>query len=161
MFFRNWFYLYLNPTRAETVFEACIAKLGQPYRAQYPFPGLHRIVDFAMPEAKVVIEVDGASHEAPAQRRKDLVSTIALEKAGWRVIRFTNAEVLVDGFVLSGETIERRLASRPTLPELEAALSTLLLEHPELCKPRPKTRKRPRAPGPKSARKRHGAQDKT
>lgn len=149
-FFRNWFYLYLKQTASEAIFESLICKLGEPYRAQYPFPGLRRVADFALHTRKIVIEIDGASHETLKQRRKDLVTTIALEKMGWRVIRFTNAEVAGWGveFDLRGE-IDRRLTVRPTLEELGAALLELPLVLSERAKPRGR---RPK-PGPKKAPK--------
>jgi very-short-patch-repair endonuclease len=85
-FFRNWFFMYTKATAAESAFEKKISMLGKPYRAQYPFPSLRRIVDFAFHLDKVLIEVDGASHEVAAQRRKDITTSIALEKRGWAVI---------------------------------------------------------------------------
>lgn len=150
-FFRNWFYMYLKQTAGETAFEKRITLLGKPYRIQYPFPGLRRIVDFALPHDKILIEIDGASHEAPAQRRKDLVTSIAFEKMGWKVIRFTNAEVLrIEPLkdVVEAAIVDRT-RHRPTLAELEAAL----LELPELPEKPAKPRGRKRAPGPKKARK--------
>lgn len=160
-FFRNWFYLYVRPVPAEAAFEAHLVKLGEPYRTQYPFPKIRRVADFTLHLRKVVIEVDGASHSEPVQRYKDLASSIALEKAGWRVIRFTNAEVLHPGFQISNLALNTRIEARPSLPELESALSTLLQEHPELSKPLAKRRKQKTKPAPKTAQKRRAAQDKT
>lgn len=145
-FFRNWFYLYIKPTLAETVFEEHIARLGEPYRAQYPFPSLHRVVDFVLHRRKVVIEVDGASHLVENQRRKDLTTSIAMEKLGWSVLRFTNEEVMAAGFKLTHEVLDHKLTTRPTLAELE----TLLGQLPE---PVAKPRKRKRGSAPKKAKK--------
>lgn len=150
-FFRNWFYLYLKQTPSEVTFERMIAQLGEPYRVQYPFPALHRIADFALHLRKIVIEIDGASHQIPTQARKDLVTTIALEKRGWRVIRFTNSEVIgIQSSVHLNEAIEAKLTTRPDLAALEAAL----LQYPEPVGKQSKRRARRKAPGPKSARKR-------
>lgn len=146
-FFRNWFFMYLKQPPAEVAFERKIASIGKPYRAQYPFPSLHRIVDFALHTDKVLIEVDGASHDTPVQRRKDITTSIALEKLGWRVIRFTNAEAL--HLDITEEVIALRLKHRPTLAELEAALQAL----PPLPEKHAKPRGRKRAPVPKKARK--------
>lgn len=152
MFFRNWFYLYLHPTQSERAAESLICRLGTPYRAQYPFPRLHRIVDFALTERKVVIEVDGASHDSTTQRHKDLVSSLALEKAGWAVVRFTNAEVLAYAANLPvefSEILVGRITHRPSIPQLEEALR--LLPDPPVGHRRAKPRGRKRAPGPKKA----------
>ena len=78
------------------------------FRRQYPIG--RRIVDFACPERKLVIELDGGQHalreEADARRG------IELAQRGYRVIRFWNNEVLENlGGVL--ETILRALSSDP------------------------------------------------
>lgn len=50
-------------------------------------------VDFACPAVKLVIEVDGPSHDTPEQAEFDAARTEYLEREGWRVIRFTNSEI--------------------------------------------------------------------
>jgi very-short-patch-repair endonuclease len=50
------------------------------------------IVDFVARSAGLVIEVDG--HEHGCQVERDAARTGFLEQRGYRVIRFTNAEVL-------------------------------------------------------------------
>jgi very-short-patch-repair endonuclease len=50
-------------------------------------------VDFACPAVKLVIEVDGPSHDDPEQKNFDDTRTEYLQQSGWRVIRFTNAEI--------------------------------------------------------------------
>lgn len=139
--------MYLKQPSAEVVFERKIASIGKPYRAQYPFPGLRRIADFALHLDKVLIEVDGASHSTPVQRRKDIATSIALEKLGWRVIRFTNEEAF--SIDITEDVIAERIRHRPTLAELEEALRQLPLPPVKHAKPRG----RKRAPGPKKARK--------
>lgn len=52
------------------------------------------IADFVAPGCMLVIEVDGAYHSEPKQMRDDIVRTSALEKSGFKVIRFSNEEVL-------------------------------------------------------------------
>lgn len=122
MFLRNWARLYSKQTPAEVVFEEHLCKLGVPYRTQHPFFGLRRIVDFVLPREKVVIEVDGASHAVPAQKRKDLISSIALEELGFAVIRFTNDELL-NGLVVDRDLLDARIAARPTPRQLRRALA--------------------------------------
>ena len=50
------------------------------------------IVDFAARHAKVVIEIDGDTHDATQDY--DARRTALLETRGYRVTRFTNAEVM-------------------------------------------------------------------
>ncbi|NCA80015.1 MAG: isoleucine--tRNA ligase, partial [Sphingobacteriia bacterium] len=51
------------------------------------------IADFACLDKKLVIEVDGGYHNNPEQKEYDALRTQAIEKQGYRVIRFTNEEV--------------------------------------------------------------------
>jgi very-short-patch-repair endonuclease len=55
------------------------------------------IVDFAAPSSNLAIEIDGDTHGR--QVEYDAARTIFLERQGYRVIRFTNSDVLgnVDG----------------------------------------------------------------
>jgi crossover junction endodeoxyribonuclease RuvC len=54
-------------------------------------PILGFVADFACPEAKLIIELDGSQH---AQRvDADHVRTLELERAGYLVLRFWNNEV--------------------------------------------------------------------
>lgn len=51
-------------------------------------------VDFAIPEHRVVIEIDGHDfHKTKEQRTRDAEQQRYLELNGWRVIRFTGSEV--------------------------------------------------------------------
>ena len=54
------------------------------------------ITDFACLEPKLVIEVDGGYHSEPRQAEDDAVRQDWLEKLGFLVLRFTNAEVECD-----------------------------------------------------------------
>lgn len=146
MFFKNWFYLYTKPTRAETRFERLICRLGEPYRAQYPFPSLRRIADFVLLDSRVVIEIDGLSHSRPAQAYRDCASTIALENKGWKVIRFSNAEAETLTDSILADEIQVRIKHRPTLQALEAALAELPVP---VAKPRARKPKPGRAKGRK------------
>ncbi|MBY2928495.1 endonuclease domain-containing protein [Sphingomonadales bacterium 56] len=71
------------------------------------------IADFTCRTAMLVIEVDGDTHGSAIQY--DAERTAFLEQQGWRVLRFTNADVLQNlEAVLS--TIAQRL---PPLPDLD------------------------------------------
>ena len=62
------------------------------FRRQHPFGDY--IIDFVCLEAMLVVEVDGDQHNA--QQAKDAVRTDHLKRAGFRVLRFWNNEVLSD-----------------------------------------------------------------
>jgi len=61
----------------------------QAQQVIYPY-----IVDFVSPEVKLVIEVDGGIHDST--RDSDSVRDAELSKIGYKVIRFSNGEILVD-----------------------------------------------------------------
>jgi very-short-patch-repair endonuclease len=65
---------------------------GLRFRSQHPIGRF--ILDFYCPAIKLVIEVDGEIHDAQADY--DRARTSALENHGYRVIRFSNAQVLSD-----------------------------------------------------------------
>ena len=65
-------------------------RAGFHFRRQHPMARF--IVDFCCTKAKLCIEVDGAVHEQ--QRERDEERTAWLEAMGYRVLRFTNEEVL-------------------------------------------------------------------
>ena len=90
---------------------------GWRFRRQHPI-GTY-IADFACIEARLVIEIDGATHGTVEERAYDERRTRYIEAGDWRVIRFSNDEVVAnrDGV---RETIFRalqdqveRLKSRP------------------------------------------------
>lgn len=67
------------------------------------------IADFVSLRAKLVIEIDGGYHSLPDQILSDEQRTEILERKGFKVIRFTNDEVLYKtGYVLS--VIEEKIS---------------------------------------------------
>ena len=52
------------------------------------------IVDFVCRDSKLIIEVDGAYHSEPKQQEDDEKRTISLQSLGYRVIRFSNEDIL-------------------------------------------------------------------
>lgn len=68
-------------------------RLGPKFRRQFPID--QYIADLACIEAKLIIEIDGSSHDVADQKLRDAERTARLEALGWRVLR------LRDGFVLS------------------------------------------------------------
>jgi len=65
---------------------------GFKFRRQHPFGDY--IIDFVCLETMLAIEVDGGQHNA--QRAEDSARTEYLTRAGFRVLRFWNNEVLSD-----------------------------------------------------------------
>jgi very-short-patch-repair endonuclease len=83
---------------------------GVYFRRQVPLLG-SCIVDFLAPAAKVVVEVDGAYHVAPARRRPDARRDRRLSKAGFRVLRLS-AELVLAQPEKARELILKALAAR-------------------------------------------------
>ena len=52
--------------------------------------------DFCCREARLVIEIDGVTHETPEELIHDARRTAWLEAQGYRVIRFRNEELMGD-----------------------------------------------------------------
>jgi len=59
---------------------------GWKFRRQVPIEGY--IADFVCFDARLVVEVDGPVHADPDQRAKDRQRDAALERNGFRVLRF-------------------------------------------------------------------------
>jgi primosomal protein N' (replication factor Y) len=67
---------------------------GAKFRRQHPIPPY--IADFACVEAKLIVEVDGRSHDDPQQVAYDATRIGTLIKAGWRVLRLRDDDPLTD-----------------------------------------------------------------
>ena len=64
-------------------------QLGWRFRRQFVIAPY--VVDFACPEARLIIEADGGQHAEPADHdRRDAF----LEEKGWRILRFWNNDVV-------------------------------------------------------------------
>ncbi|WP_202329893.1 endonuclease domain-containing protein [Mesorhizobium sp. L-8-3] len=68
--------------------------MGLGFRRQLPISGY--IVDFACPEKKLVIEIDGSHHGEAGQAEADRIRDAKLQSLGWTVLRFWNDDVLRD-----------------------------------------------------------------
>ncbi|WP_095199894.1 endonuclease domain-containing protein [Mesorhizobium carmichaelinearum] len=68
--------------------------MGLGFRRQFPVAGY--IVDFACPEKKLVVEVDGSQHAEADAADSDEARTLRLEQDGWAVLRFWNDDVIRD-----------------------------------------------------------------
>ena len=85
-----------NPTEAERVLWEHIRHdaLGVKIQRQHIIGDF--IVDFLAPNERLIIEVDGAYHAEPRQKADDELRTGILEGKGYKVIRFSNEDVLYD-----------------------------------------------------------------
>ncbi|KAA0245145.1 MAG: DUF559 domain-containing protein [Candidatus Brocadia sp. AMX2] len=117
---------FANRLRKEmTKAEACLWKYvlrarqmkGYQFRRQRPV--LNYIADFMCKELKLVIEVDGSTHQWEETAVKDLKKEKDLIEARFKVLRFTDEEVLRhiegvrDSIVLTIQEIEK---STPLIP---------------------------------------------
>ena len=81
-----------------TVAECCLWNelrdkgVGVPFRRQCIIGDY--IADFACLSRKLIVEIDGGYHSEPQQHADDVQRTQALQRLGFRVVRFTNEEVL-------------------------------------------------------------------
>lgn len=85
-----------NATEAENVLWKYIRQdaLGVKFVRQHIIKDY--IVDFLAPNQQLVVEIDGAYHAERQQMEDDELRTQDLEKMGYRVIRFSNEEVMFD-----------------------------------------------------------------
>lgn len=85
-----------NQTEAELVFWnlAKSSGLGEKCRRQYVIG--RYIVDFFFRKSMLIVELDGGYHNEPEQKKFDINRQEWLCQMGYKVIRFTNDEVLCD-----------------------------------------------------------------
>jgi very-short-patch-repair endonuclease len=85
----------LTETDLEELMLAIIRRAGLPEPVgQYPVLGYRP--DFAWPRHRLIAEADGPWHDTPAGREHDARRDIALQNAGWRVLRFPRRVILGD-----------------------------------------------------------------
>ena len=96
-----------NPTQAE---DALWTQLKSKQLDGYKFRRQHIIadciVDFVCIEKKLVVEVDGGYHENADVAEYDKLRTELLESLGYKVVRFTNEEVLINTDVVLAKISE-------------------------------------------------------
>lgn len=106
-------------TKAEAYLWKCALskkKTGYTFKRQRPV--MNYIADFMCQDLKLIIEVDGSSHDSPEALARDQKRQLDLVAAGFTVIRFTNEEVLeeMDGVRREiGRKIRKIEASRAFL----------------------------------------------
>ncbi len=118
---------FANKLRKEmTKAEACLWKYalragrmkGYQFRRQRPV--LEYIADFMCKELNLIIEVDGMTHQLEDISKKDKRKTHDLEQAGFKVIRFTDDDVLknMNGVIerIKGVIEKMEMVSPPPAP---------------------------------------------
>lgn len=86
-----------NPTKAELVlWELLRNKQLENFKFRRQHIIGQYIADFICLSHKLVIEVDGKIHQLPANKESDEARTNWLQSQGFKVIRFTNEQVLFD-----------------------------------------------------------------
>ncbi|MBI5962726.1 MAG: endonuclease domain-containing protein [Chloroflexi bacterium] len=80
-------------TPAETTLWNLLRNRNLKYKFRRQHPIDFFIIDFYCAEAKLLIEIDGASHLEKEQQEYDQARTEYLEAIGYKVIRFTNDDV--------------------------------------------------------------------
>lgn len=102
-----------NSTEAERIlWESLRGKnIGFKFRRQHIIDEF--IVDFVNLEKNLVIEVDGGYHNKIEQQEIDEIRTLILNDLGFKVIRFSNAQIIgdIDSVI---KTIEQHLKSLPS-----------------------------------------------
>ena len=79
-----------TPAERRLWYELRALELPVKVRRQHPVG--EYITDFAIPAARVIIELDGDTHVANDER--DVKRTAFIESKGWRVLRFWNSDVM-------------------------------------------------------------------
>ena len=107
-----------NMTEAESIFWSLVkgGSLGQRCLRQHIIGDY--IVDFLFRKSKVIVEIDGGYHFTEKKQTDDAVRTDWLVQQGYKVIRFTNEQVLCDTDNVINE-VKVTLSSSPCLGENE------------------------------------------
>jgi len=85
-------YLFLALRKNEKPKMEFVVSTGKGSRAK----GLptHYKIDVALPEHKIAVEVDGLSHNLLCRKEQDKKKDRFLRGVGWKVLRFTNRQVM-------------------------------------------------------------------
>lgn len=83
-------------TEAETAFWSLVKGNALGYRCLRQHIIGDFIVDFLFVRRKLIVEIDGGYHFTEEQQIEDAQRTAWLESWGYRIIRFTNEQVLCD-----------------------------------------------------------------
>ncbi len=103
-----------DATEVERRLWRALRMIAHPWKFRRQHPIGRHIVDFACPERKLAIELDGGQHAE--RQHADELRSAEIAKHGYRVIRFWNNEVTgnLDGVLVS---VCRALESPPPHPD--------------------------------------------
>lgn len=110
--------LRANPTEAEKILWLRLRRKalgGLRFRRQQPFGPY--IADFFCAAARLIVELDGDQHGAAGALAYDAARTRFLCECGYRVLRFSNGEVLRNPDLVA----DAILAAVEPLPEIRSA----------------------------------------
>ena len=95
--------LRAKPTKAEEILWQHLRRnqLGYKFRRQFSINSV--VVDFCSEQLKLVIEIDGWTHDFEKTQLKDARKQKMLESNGYKVIRYTNEQVYGDIGVIIDE----------------------------------------------------------
>ena len=86
-----------NPTQAEKVmWELVRNKKLESFKFRRQHIIGQYIADFVCLKRRLIVEIDGKIHQLPENKEADAVRTEWLEEKGFKVIRYTNEQVLAD-----------------------------------------------------------------
>jgi very-short-patch-repair endonuclease len=108
-------------TKAEVILWVHLRRIPDAhFRKQHPIG--QYIADFACVSAKLVVEVDGATHGSEEERDYDRTRDAYMHELGWTVIRVTNTDVYcnLDGVlrrVWAGVPLPSRATRAPPPPQ--------------------------------------------
>lgn len=96
----------LTPTSpADVLYQTVVRRFGRfyegglaVYELEFPFEGRKYRADIALPEYRCVLELDGwVSHGKTLDGfKKDRAKSLAFERRGWSVVRFSNEQIRSD-----------------------------------------------------------------
>ena len=99
-------------TRPEYLLWVIFRWWKNPFRPRRQFIIGNYITDFAWLHLRIVLEVDGKDHLAPAKVEADQIRTRFLKSQGWRVFRISNEEVLTEHH-LAAEKVAQWIGGDP------------------------------------------------
>jgi very-short-patch-repair endonuclease len=103
-----------QPTPFEVRFWRAIHPIRQTWHFRKQAPIGRYVVDFVCHGARLIVEIDGDSHYTESGIARDAVRTAFLESEGYRLLRFTNLEVMENDEAVYMAVSQALDASGPT-----------------------------------------------
>jgi very-short-patch-repair endonuclease len=110
-----------HPTPAEALLRQAFRSIEKSYRLRNQHTMFGYVVDFFIPKHRIVIELDGDSHQSEEARRHDAKRTRILRQiSGLEVIRIPNREVYENPQAVALR-LHEYIMTRPVFPSWNAA----------------------------------------